>query len=176
LAWSDDREKDSEEQPPIPFAVVNAASIERVQTEVQYVFDVAERPELLQFFEEAQGAIKYLEGMDRTKPLGALFYLDAGLPTTPFPVAYIPVLDEQKLIDPLTFGDNRWKRSGTDPARYDQISEPKLHLKFAHGYAFICRQGDWVLEEELPEPVTFNEVLTSRYDVAASLRIGSVPT
>lgn len=176
LAWSDDREKDSEEPPPIPFAVVNAASVERVLTEVQYVFDVAERPELMQLVEGVLGQIKNLEGVDRTKPLGALFYLDAGLPPTPFPVAYIPVLDEQKLIDTLTFGDNRWKRSGTDPARYDQISEPKLHLKFAHGYAFICRQGDWVLEEELPEPVTFNEVLTSRYDVAASLRIGSVPT
>jgi len=175
-ASADDAEADVEQPPPIPFGVVNAASVERVLTEVQYVFDVAERPELMQLVEGVLGQIKNLEGMDRTKPFGALFYLDAGLPPTPFPVMYIPVLDEQKLIDTLTFGDNRWKRSGTDPTRYDQISAPNLHLKFSHGYAFICRQGDWVLEEELPEPVVFNEVLTSRYDLAASLRIGSVPT
>jgi hypothetical protein len=176
LIHGDDDADETEEPPPVPFAVVNAGSVERVLTEVQYVFDVAERPELMEMVDGALATIKNLEGMDRTKPFGALLYLDAGLPPTPFPVAYIPVLDEQKLIDTLTFGDNRWKRSGTDPARYDQISEPKMHLKFAHGYAFICRQGDWVLEEELPEPAAFNEVLTSRYDVAASLRIGSVPT
>lgn len=164
-----------EEPPPVPFAVVNAGSVERVLSEVQYVFDVAERPELMEMINGVLQTIKNLEGVDRTKPFGALFFLDAGLPPTPFPVMYIPVVDEQKLIDTLTFGDNRWKKSGTDPTRFDQIGNPKMHLKFAHGYAFICRNGDWVLDEELPEPVAFNEVLTSRYDVSASLRIGSVP-
>lgn len=166
---------DVEEPPAVPFAVVNAASVDRMLTEVQYVFDVAERPELMEMIDGLLANIKNLDGVDRSRPFGALFYLDAGLPPTPFPVMYIPVEDEQTLIDTLTFGDNRWKKSGTDETRYDQISRPNLHLKFAHGYAFVCQRGDWVLEEELPEPVSYNEVLSSRYDLAAALRIGSVP-
>jgi len=175
LMRADDSDADDVEPPPVPFAVVNAASVDQVLTEVQYVFDVAERPELMEMIDQVLAGIKNLEGVDRTKPIGTLFYLDAGLPPTPFPVMYVPVLDEQKLIDTLTFGDNRWKKSGTDPTRYDQISRPNMHLKFAHGYAFICRRGDWILEEELPEPIAYNEVLTGRYDIAAALRIGSVP-
>lgn len=164
-----------DEPPPIPFAVINAASVERVLTEVQYVFDVAERPELMEMIEGLLSTIKDLEGVDRTKPFGAMFFLDAGLPPTPFPVMYVPVADEQALIDTLTFGDNRWKKSGTDETRYAQIGRPNMHLKFADGYAFLCRRGDWVLDEILPDPVSYNEVLTGRYDVAAALRIGSVP-
>lgn len=173
--YASDESSEEDVPPPIPFAVVNAASVDRILTDVQYVFDLIERPELIDLVDGALGNIKNLDGMDRTKPFGAMFFLDSGFPPTPFPVMYLPVEDEQKMIDMLTFGANRWKKSGTDETRYDQISNPKLHLKFADGYAFLCRQGDWVLDERLPEPLTYNEMLTSRYDVAAALRIGSIP-
>ena len=172
---ADDEAAEEEVPPPNPFAVINAASVDRLLTDVQYVFDLVERPELMDVITGALGNIKNLEGMDRTKPFGAMFFLDSGLPPTPFPLVYIPVDDEQKLLNTLTFRDNRWKPVSGDPTRYDQISAPSLHLKFAAGYAFICRKGDWILDEPLPEPVSFNETLTSRYDVAGAVRIGSIP-
>ena len=173
--FADDETTDEDVPPPLPFAVVNASSVDRLLTDVQYVFDLVERPELMDLVTDLLGNIKNLEGMDRTKPFGAMFFLDSGLPPTPFPVMYLPVEDEQKLLNTLTFRDNRWKQSGADQTRYDQISRPNLHLKFVDGYAFICRQSDWILDEPLPEPVAYNETLTSRYDVAAAARIGSIP-
>jgi hypothetical protein len=163
------------EPPPAPFAVINIAGIDRLLADAQYVFEAAERPELMDWLHEGLGLIGDLEGVDRTKPLGALIYLDAGLPPIPFPVMYVPVNNERQFLDTLSLRGMQWKKSGTSDNRYETVGGPNMKLMFSDGYAFMVRRGDWIFDEDLPDPVTFNEPLTTRYDIAASLRIGAIP-
>ncbi|MGD9857738.1 MAG: hypothetical protein AB7U20_22575, partial [Planctomycetaceae bacterium] len=161
--------------PPVPFAVINAAGIDRLLTDAQYVAEAAERPELMDWLNQGLGFIGNLDGVDRTKPFGAMLFLDSGFPPIPFPVMYIPVEDERRLLDTMALRGSQWKKTGTADNRYEMIDPPHMKLRFSDGYAFMVRRGDWILDEELPDPVTYNEQLTNRYDVAASLRVGAVP-
>lgn len=178
LAGTSQAQDDAEpEEPPapVPFAVINAASVDRLLEDAQYVAEVSERPDLIDWLNEGLSVISDLDGVDRTRPFGALFYLDSGLPPIPFPVMYVPVTDERRLLDTLSIRDTKWKKSGTADSRYEMIDAPHMKLRFADGYAFLVRRGEWVLDEDLPDPVTFCEHLTNRYDIAASLRLGAIP-
>ncbi|MBX3439289.1 MAG: hypothetical protein KF861_17500 [Planctomycetaceae bacterium] len=169
------QEADEEPPPPVPFAVINAAGVDRLLTDAQYVFEAAERPELMDWLNQGLGMIGNLDGVDREKPFGAMLFLDSGFPPVPFPVTYIPVKDERRLLDTMSLRGVQWKKSGTADNRYETVDQPHLKLRFSNGYAFLVDRGDWILDEELPDPVAYNEPLTSRYDVAVSVRIGAVP-
>jgi hypothetical protein len=174
-AWGQETPVEEELPPPVPFAVINAASVDRLMTDAEYVFEAAERPELMDWLNGMLGTIGDLKGVDRSRPFGAYLFLDTGLPPVPFPVVYVPVSDEQQFLQTLSLRGVVWKASGTADNRYESVGRPNMKLRFSDGYAFLVRQGEWILDEELPEPVSFNEVQTSRYDVSASLRVGTIP-
>lgn len=167
--------KTEEPPPPVPFAVINAAGIDRLLADAQYVFEAAERPELMDWLNEGLSVIGDLEGVDRNKPFGAMLFLDAGFPPIPFPVMYIPVENERKFLDTMALRGPQWRKSGASENLYEMIDPPHMKLRFSDGYAFLVRRGEWILDEELPDPLAYNEPLTSRYDVAASLRVGAIP-
>lgn len=169
---------ESEEEPPpppVPFAVINAASVDRLMEDAEYVAEASGRPELMDWLAGGLSYISDLDGVDRTRPFGALFYLDAGLPPIPFPVMYVPVEDERRLLDTMSIRGTQWTKSGTSDSHYEMVDPPHMKLRFADGYAFLVRRGEWILDEDIPDPITFNEQLTNRHDIAASLRIGAVP-
>ncbi len=161
--------------PPAPVAVLNFASLDRLLADAAYVFEAAGRPELMEWLADGLAVLQDLEGIDRTKPMGAMLFLAEGLPPRPVPVAYIPVEDGQKLLNTLSMNETLWKKSGTVEGRYATVGGPELHLEFRGDYAYLVRQEESFLDRELPEPITYNAPLTERYDAAAAIRIYTVP-
>ncbi len=162
-------------EPPVPLAVVNFASLDRLLSDTAYVINAGGRPELMDWLGEGLAALQNLDGVDRTRPFGALLFLGTSLPPSPKPVAYIPVEDRQKLLKTLGMNNTLWKKSGTVEDRYSTVDGPDLHIQFRGDYAFLVPEDDSLLDEVLPDPIAYNATLTDRYDAAVAIRIGTVP-
>ncbi|MBX3444799.1 MAG: hypothetical protein KF774_20530 [Planctomyces sp.] len=165
--------------PKVPFAVINVASAERLLSDTEFLFQMIDRPDVFDFVKGLIGdRAGDLKGMDRTKPLGVMLFLESGLPPRPMPVTYVPASNMLQLMQTFELGpvtprkvsETRYEIEGLDFRGPDstQLAE------FRDGYAIITASRE-LIDAELPDPVEFNQALTSRYDIAISLRIKSIP-
>jgi hypothetical protein len=175
---ADDPKDETKKEPafkPVPLAVINVAGADRSLSDTQFVFDLIERPDVFDMIRGVLGdKADDLKGLDRSRPLGALIFLEAGLPPRPMPVMYAPVTNIDELTATLArMGFTAHKQS--DPNRYEISGPgPTNYALVDRGYIFMTT-SETLLDYEMPDPVKFNESLTTRYDVAASLRLQTIP-
>ena len=158
-----------------PLLVLNVAGVERVLSDMDFLFESAERPELSDVVAGLLGRIGDLEGLDRSRPLGVMLFLKSSLPPRPVPVGFVPVKDIGALLKTIERGPVTTKKLEGADERY-QITGPRrtLHVRVAHGYAFVA-QSDDVLNRELPDPAEANKGLTTRYDMAVKISLETIP-
>lgn len=168
------QEQPSREMKPI--LVVNFASIERSLQEFGSVFDMIQRPDLTEslghFISVIAGDLK---GLDKTKPLGVMMFVDTTLPPQMKTVIYLPCVsleDFMKTMElaPVTakkLDNNRYELSG-------KRGEP-MYVMLKDGYALATPGSEDVLDWELPSPATISAPLTSRYDMAVSFQVRNFP-
>jgi hypothetical protein len=162
--------------PPVPFAVLNIASVERLLKDTEFMFRSINRPDVYEFcMQILAGQANDLKGIDRTRPVGVMMFLEPGFPPKPQPVMYMPASSADDFIKTAALG--RMNFSKLSENKYE-VKMPRGQGKqlalFKDGLMFLT-PSEVLIEDKLPDPIKLSETLTSRYDVALSLRINSVP-
>ncbi len=171
-------ETEEEEAPPElmekPIATIAVASVERLRGDIKHVFEVVDRADVYEAMESALTNVGDLKGMDQTKPFGAMVYLRAGFPPTPEVIGFVPVEDITDLTKTIEIGPVLTKK--VDENRYEIIGERgEFHVLLQHGFGFITANAD-LLENGFSDPAKLTRGLTSKFDIAASLNLDSIPT
>jgi hypothetical protein len=155
-----------------PLAVVSFSGYDEWKGDINYVGALADNPGLgtnmeglLKLFTKGRG----LEGLDKTRPWGALVQTDDGK----FPgCAFLPVTDLDALmavLEPFTGGVEQdgglWK------------------IKTGNATLFVKKKGDWafvankkqMLDQVPADPMKVIGDLNQQYDVAVRLFVANVP-
>jgi hypothetical protein len=163
-----------------PLVTVTFSGADRFVEEAEYLFDAAGQPKA---FGVAKGwlesTLNNLNGFDRNKPFGLMFFLPAIFPPIPEVVAFVPVesIDEAtKLVEkaPVVI-----KKSSADENRYEIIGPNQtVPMLLKHGYAFIPFDGNSdtkVLDRDFPDPATLVAGQAQQFDVSVTLDLASIP-
>lgn|GEM_PF-2032335 len=158
-----------------PIAVASIASIDRVMADIDYLFDSVKKPEYPAMLKGFLAQYRNLEGLDKTKPLGVFVFLNEGISPQPTVIGFVPVKDLDELtqtlgevgfaLEPVEGKENRYTIA---------LPSFSLHLKMAHGYAFIQLTSE-ALDRDFYNPDDYTSVLAKEYDIAGSLLLDNVP-
>ena len=175
IAQDDDDDGPLPSVPQGPLAIINIASLDRVLGDIGYLFEAADRADMMEVLEGQLDRVGQLEGLDRTRPMGMMVYLREGFPPQPEVVGYFPVSDIRDLSKTLEIGPVSVQRVPESEDRYE-LKGPNqtFQVKMLHDYAFVSNNGD-VLDRELGDPVKQVQALTDKYDFAAQIDITTVP-
>lgn len=171
-------EKTTPEGPQLPVLVVNVASVERVLTDVDYMFKTAERPDMMDLVNGfITNQVGDLKGMNRQKPFGLMLFLAPGLPPTPTPITYVPVDGIDDLMKIVEKSPIKPRKVDGDPNRYELIGRRgKFQVLLKNGYAYITNDSNKaMLDAELPEPAAIAEPMAAKYDLGVSVMIKNIP-
>ena len=84
---------------PRPVLIVNLSSIERSLHDIARMFEISGRPDLIEVIDQFLGdKANGLKGIDHTRPVGYMIFLEPNLPPRPRMVMYIPVENEDEMI------------------------------------------------------------------------------
>ncbi len=164
--------------PQLPIIVVNIASIDRVLTDVDYMFKVAERPDMMELVAGVIASqIGDLKGMNRQKPFGVMLFLAPGLPPTPTPILYVPVDGIEDLMKIVEQSPVKPKKVEGDPNRYELIGRRgNFHCLLKNGYAYLTNESNKaMLDSELPEPAAIAEPMAAKYDLGVAVMVRNIP-
>lgn len=163
-----------------PLVTVTFSGADRFVEEAEYLFDAAGQPKAFGVAKDwLESTLNNLNGFDRSKPFGLMFFLPAIFPPIPEVVAFVPVesIDEAtKLVEkaPVVI-----KKSSADENRYEIIGPNQtLQMLLKHGYAFIPFEGSSdtkVLDRDFPDPATLVAGQAQQFDVSVTLDIASIP-
>ncbi|MBW3539077.1 MAG: hypothetical protein KY476_02290 [Planctomycetes bacterium] len=158
-----------------PLVVVSVASVNRLLGDVQYMFQMIERPEIFEALEGLVGNFGGLKGVDRDKPFGVMLFLESGLSLRPEPVGYVPVSSVDDLVRTATIGPVTFREVDKNKGRYEIVApDETLQIQIAHGYAFIGR-SEATIDRELPDPAALTQQLATRYDFAVRADLKTIP-
>ncbi|WP_417379898.1 hypothetical protein [Gimesia sp.] len=158
-----------------PIAVATIASIERVLDDIDYIFATVDKPEYPAMIKGFLAQYRNLEGLDKTKPLGAFVFLDKGISPQPVVVGFIPVKSLEELTQ--TLGEVGFLINPVEgKADCYTLALPtfSLHIKMAHGYAFLQIKSE-ALDRDFYNPDEFTSALAKEYDIAGALFLSNVP-
>ena len=166
------------EGPQLPVLVVNIASLDRVLTDVDYMFKAAERPDMMNLVTQfIAGQFGDLKGMNRQKPFGIMLFLAPGLPPTPTPVLYVPVDGIEELMKVVEIGPVKPSKVDGKEGHYELKGPgPTFYCVIKKGYAYLTNDSNkHMLEAELPEPAAIAEPMAAKYDLGVSLQVKNIP-
>ena len=166
------------EGPQLPVIVLNIASLDRVLTDVDYMFKAAERPDMMELVTNfITNQVGDLKGMNREKPFGVMLFLTAGLPPRPTPVLYVPVDGIEDLMKVVETGPVKPRPVDGKEGHYELKGRRRgFYCVLKRGYAYLTNEDNKeLLEAELPEPAAYAEPMAAKYDLGISLQIKNVP-
>ncbi|MDB5341787.1 MAG: hypothetical protein JWP89_164 [Schlesneria sp.] len=163
-----------------PLVVINAASVNRLQDSARFMFEAAERPEMVEVVQRwTANTLKELKGVDRTRPFGMMLYLRSGFIGAPIGITYVPITNLDDALETLAYGTGTV--SPVDgKGKYNDIrygENFKIRTRQVGGYLFMVGPDgeDDTLDKIFPDPVKLTSRLASQYDFAVSLQIKNVP-
>ena len=166
------------EGPQLPLVVLNVASLNRVLTDVDYMFKAAERPDMMELVTNyITNEIGDLKGMNREKPFGVMLFLTTGLPPRPTPVLYVPVDGVEDLVKVVEAGPIKPRPVAGKEGHYELKGRRRgFYCVLKRGYAYLTNEDNKeLLEAALPEPAAYAEPMAAKYDLGISLQIKNVP-
>ncbi len=172
------KEKPIPEGPQLPILIVNFAGIDRVLTDLDYMFQTADRPDMMNLVTGFMAnTIGDLKGMNRQKPFGVMLFLAPGLPPTPTPVVYVPVDGIDDLIKVIEAGPVKPRKVDGKEGHYELPTQgQKTYCVLKNGFAYLTNESNkHMLEAELPEPAAYAEPLAAKYDFGVSVQIKNIP-
>jgi len=158
---------------PKPVAVVSVAAYDELKGDLEMVGRIIDDPTLatrmeglLKFFTKDKG----LEGLDKTKPLGAAIFLDGEKPSG---YAFLPVSDFDQLLDVLKpylgevkdLGDGLYEVSGK--------GKPAC-LKVQDGWVFVSDRREMLCDVP-DDPAKLLAGLHRRFDLGIRINATNVP-
>lgn len=167
-----------------PLMVVNAASFDRLRESAGIVLRQGARGELEEQIQNwISGPLKDVNGFDRSRPFGVMFYIKPGLAPGMTSIAYLPVEDKNKALDTLATvggskGEIRSVDGSTDRYEIDYGFGPRpTVIRYQDDYLFVLDPTSEPedIERDFPDPQKLAARLTDRYDVAFSIMIRNVP-
>lgn len=168
----------------LPLMMVNAASFDRLKESAGIVLRQGARAELEEQIQKwITGTLRDVNGFDRTRPMGLMFFIKPGLTPGMTTIAYLPVEDKTKALDTLATvggatGQVRPVDGRSDRYEIDYGFGPRPTVIRIEGkYLFVLDPTSEPedLERDLPDPEKLAARLTGRYDVAFSIMIRNVP-
>tara|TARA_R110002095_G_scaffold173591_2_gene150959 strand:+ start:450 stop:2336 length:1887 start_codon:yes stop_codon:yes gene_type:complete len=184
--------KDKTQQPvesllPKPIIVVNVASVERILQDIDFLFELVERPEIAEIASASLANVNDLEGVDKNKNLGAELYLKTGLLPQPVFVSYIPVSKIRAFIDSLEAiipGDEETikKDANRDDIYTIQGRRGESMIRIQDAYAHMLFRGgetdetlEMITSRDFDNPVQQFQDLTNNYDFAVKMDLSGIP-
>ncbi len=162
-------------QKPVPIAVVTLSSVERVLENMDYMFASVDRPELSDLISAQLVNVRDLKGIDRNRPLGAMIFLKPGIIPSPEVVGFIPTDNFEELLQTMSIGPGKPAKVPDRENRYS-IPTPGRPIFFEQvGKDVMIVANEDLLDGELPDPATLTAGLTGRYDLAAQLKVNTIP-
>jgi hypothetical protein len=163
-----------------PLVLINVASIERLQTNARFMFETAERPEMVDVVDRwTTNTLKDFKGIDRTRPFGMFLYLPPTFIGTPIGISYIPISNLDETLQTLAYGTGTITpvdgKKGYNNIRYGENFS--IRTRQIGGYLFLVGpDGDEeTLEKNFPDPTKLTSRLSTQFDIAVSLQIKNVP-
>ena len=158
-----------------PVGVLSFAGVDRARSDVGYVFETVDREDMTEVIDGYLEFVDDLDGVDKTKPFGAMLFLKPGFVPIPAPVGFLPVTDVQALRESVSFGD----AISTEKLR-DDLYEVKggnnsLFALIQGDYALISNEQEFLDENRLPDPLTYAAALAARSDFAVSVQPKNIP-
>jgi hypothetical protein len=162
-----------------PLVVLNFASVQRLRDNAGLMFDTADRVDVVTKFDE--WIVKEwndAKGVDRTRPLGIMFYLSPAILGPPVGYSYLPVTNLDEALTTLAHdGGVISPVAGNQNQHRIYYSERvQLATLYQDGYLFIAGKeaGDTPFDRNLPDPEKLGVRLTTQYDVALSFMLKSL--
>lgn len=183
----EDSKKPVEALLPKPVVILNIASVERILQDIDFIFELAERPEIAEIASASLANVNDLEGLDQNKNLGAELFLKTGLIPQPVFIAFMPITNMRSFIETLEVmipGDEETIKK--DPDRDDTYkvqgrrgeSIIRLQNKYAH---MLFRGGEseesleLITSRDFGDPAQQFQNLSSEYDLSVKLDLSGVP-
>lgn len=161
-----------------PVAVAYLSSIDDVLDDVDYITTCGGQPQLSQMVRGFITNLNNLEGIDRTKPVGAYAFFPSDLGSgkkDPDIVGFIPVTDLESLKKTAHLSNVLSLEPTDQPNRFEfKTPEKTLAVLIDQGHAFITENAE-LLNHPLPPPASLTETLGGQYDVVIQLRREGVP-
>lgn len=158
-----------------PIAVASIASIDRVMDDIEYLFSTVEKPEYPAMIKGFLAQYRDLAGLDRSKPLGVFVFLKEGISPQPTSVGFVPIENLEELTKTLgDVGITLAPVEGKKDRYTVALPTFTLHLKMAHGYAFIHLKSE-ELDRDFYHPDKYTIALAKKYDIAGSALLKNVP-
>lgn len=166
---------DSKAKPLAPLIVVNVAGVEKLVGGANSVLELAGRQDLNDSLNEFLGRAGDLKGVDRTRSFGLMLCLNETNLMRPFVITYVPIDDLDALMDTIGLAPVAITKSEGRDDRFEiETRFRTFYVQKKDKYALVCDNVE-ALDQELPDPGPYSDVLNARYDVAATARIGDVP-
>ncbi|MEW4487887.1 hypothetical protein AB1L42_07370 [Thalassoglobus sp. JC818] len=161
--------------PRLPFAMVTIRSLDQSLVNIGEMFEASGRPDMTEMIEEfLTDRAGNLDGIDRTRPVGVMFFLDDSLPPRPTPVAYIPIDDLDAFVKTAALGPLKPERVEGEEGRFKLGGGRRaLNMVIQDDYAFAT-PNEYLLEDEMPHPLDHVSGFASRYDASVSLQLRNI--
>ncbi|QDU17227.1 hypothetical protein CA11_50670 [Gimesia maris] len=172
---------------PKPLIVINVASVERILSDIDFIFELAERPEIAEIASASLANVNDLEGIDKNKNLGVELYLKTGLIPQPVPTMYLPVTKVRTFLDTLEKlipGDEETIKKDTDRDDLYVINGRRGEsiIRFQDDYAHMLFQGvenetslDMISSRDFGDPSQKLQNLTTAYDLSIKFDLNAIP-
>ena len=161
-----------------PVAVAYLSSLDGVLDDVDYVVTAGGQSQLSQMVKGFLTNLNNLDGIDRTKPMGAYAFVPLDLgggKKDPDIVGFIPVTNIEALQKTAHLSNVLSLEATDKPNRYEfKTPEKTLFVLLDQGHAFVTEKAS-LLDQPLPAPAALTEVLGSQYDLVIQLRREGVP-
>ena len=153
-----------------PYLTIFAASIDRLRSAYETVFDEAGRPDLSSSLNETLKSYRDLAGIERTKPLGVMTTWDD---VSPAEIVFVPVDGINELLKTATFGILGFHSAGDDHYEIERPGSP-YHVIIKKEYAYFADQVSSIRGLRVT-PNSLTQGLRDRYDLVVNYDLRQVP-
>lgn len=153
-----------------PYFTIFAASIDRLMTDFDIVFDAVDRTDLSESLSDRLKSYREFQGIDRKKPLGIM---RTWSDMTSSEIVFLPVQEIDELLKTFTFGIVDYRE--VSPNQYE-IARPgaPYHVLVRHQYAYLA-DSTATIEGLRVTPEQITRDLKNRYDVAVQFDLRQLP-
>lgn len=151
-----------------PVAVVSIASLDKILSDVEYLTAVAGSPDVGKLASGMAGI--YINGLDRTKPSGAIVTVEGMEPKV---TAFLPVKDFKAVLATLRNNGLEGRDAGGGVLQFG-AGDQSVYVKEQPGWAFIAQKPEHLAK--LPaDPSKLTGGLDKNYNLAVQVNMTNLP-
>jgi len=163
-------EKASQSTASRPYFTVFAASIDRLMTDFDIVFDAVDRVDLSESLSDRLKPYREFQGIDRKKPLGVM---RTWSDMTSSEIVFLPVQDINELMKTFTLGIVDYREVSENQYEIARPGAP-YHVLVRHQYAYMA-DSTATIEGLRITPDQMARELKDRYDIVAQFDLRQLP-